>query len=147
VLLTARYPEGEHLLKKLGIITVVLVSLLGLGLFAASCGQQSASSTPKQVVQSWLNDLKNGNWSPSYDALTAADQKKITRKQWIDEYTKQGKPPADVMFTVSGEKITGNKATVSVKISQGGQNQNGSITLLKEGNAWKVSASTSSQAQ
>lgn len=136
-------------MKKSGIITVLLVSLLGLGLFAAGCGQQSTTQagTPKQVVTNWLNDLKNGNWGASYDALTSADQKKVTRKQWVDSYSEQGKPSADVSFTVSGEKITGNKATVSVNTTMGGQSQSGSLTLVKEGNIWKVSASTSSQTQ
>jgi len=136
-------------LKKSRIITVVLVSLLGLGLFVAGCGQQSTtkSSSPKQAATNWLNDLKSGNWSASYDALTSADQKKITRKEWIDTYSKQGKPAADVSFTVTGEKITGDKATVSVNMVQGGQNQSGSLALIKEGNTWKISASASSQAQ
>lgn len=136
-------------MKKSGIITVLLVSLLGLGLFAVGCGQQSTTQTgtPKQAVTSWLNDLKNGDWSATYNALTSADQKKITREQWISTYSSQGKPSADVSFTASGEKITGNKATVNVKITQGGQSQSGSINLVKEGNTWKVSASTSGQTQ
>jgi hypothetical protein len=145
--LTSNYAKGEPLLKKSGIITVLVISLLGLGLFAASCGQKSTTSTgtPKQVVTKWLNDLKSGDWSASYDALTSADQKKITRKQWVSSYTSQGKPSADVSFAVSGEKITGDKATVSVKVTQGGQSQSGALSLVKEGNIWKVSASTSSQ--
>jgi len=136
-------------LKKSRIITVLLVSLLGLGLFAAGCGQKSTTQTgtPKQVVTNWLNDLKTGNWSASYDALTSADQKKMSRQQWVTSYSSQGKPAADVSFAVTSEKITGNKATVSVKVSQGSQSQSGSIALVKEGDAWKVSASTSGQAQ
>lgn len=135
-------------MKKSGIITVVLVSLLGLGLFVAGCGQQSTTKagSPKQVVTDWLNDLKNGNWGAAYDGLTSADKQKIPRKEWIDTYSKQGKPTG-VSFTVTGEKITGDKATVSVKTTQGSQSQTGSLALIKEGNTWKVSASTSGQAQ
>ncbi|HEY5532098.1 MAG TPA: DUF4878 domain-containing protein [Candidatus Anoxymicrobiaceae bacterium] len=134
-------------MKKSRIITVLLVSLLGLGLFAAGCGQKSTAQTgtPKQVVTNWLNDLKSGNWSASYDSLTSADQKKMTRKQWVASYSSQGKPAADVSFAVTSEKITGDKATVTVKITEGGQSQSGPITLVKEGNTWKISASTSGQ--
>jgi hypothetical protein len=133
-------------LKKSSVIIAFLVCLMALGIFAASCGSSSTTTnTPKQVVTSWLNDLKNGNWASSYKSLSAADQKKITEKQWVETYSKQGKPPADVKFTVSSEKVTGDKASVNVKITQGGQSQSGTIVLVKEGNTWKVSASSSSQ--
>jgi hypothetical protein len=136
-------------LKKSIIVTVLLVSLLGLGLSAVGCGGggTSGGGTPKQAATNWLNDLKNGNWGATYDALSSADQKKITRQQWIDNYKKQGKPAADTSFTVSGEKVNGQNATVTVKITQGGQSQSGSLSLIKEGNNWKISASTSGQTQ
>jgi Domain of unknown function (DUF4878) len=136
-------------LKKSIIVTVLLVGLLGLGLFAVGCGSggTSQADTPKQAATNWLNDLKNGNWAATYDALSSADQKKITRQQWIDNYKKQGKPAADTSFTVSSEKVNGKNATVTVKITQGGQSQSGSLSLIKEGDNWKISASTSGQTQ
>jgi hypothetical protein len=134
-------------LKKSFVIITLLVSLLALGIFAASCGSSGTTTTssPKQVVTTWLDNLKNGNWAASYKPLSAADKKKISEKEWIDTYSKQGKPPTDVKFVVSSEKITGNKATVDVKVTQGGQSQTGTIALVKEGNDWKISASASSQ--
>ncbi|MHB8894362.1 MAG: nuclear transport factor 2 family protein [Candidatus Geothermincolia bacterium] len=131
-------------MKKSLIVVICLAFLLVLGVLVAACGQSStASNTPKQIVNSWFTNLKNGNWSAAYDQLSAPDKKDITRQQWVDTYTKQGKPPADFAFSVTKEKITGDKAVVDVKISQGGQSETGSIACVKDGNVWKVSATDS----
>lgn len=133
-------------MKKSLFVVACLALLLSLGVFAAACGQSGGgtsggSKTPKQVVTTFLNDLKTGNYADAYKQLSAADQKQGTEKQFADAYAQQGKPPADLTFSATSEKISGNKAVVQVKESQGGQSQNMSVALVKEGGAWKISSS------
>lgn len=136
-----------HQLKKTLFVVACIALLLGLGLLVAACGQSGTSggsNTPKQAVQSMLDALKKGDWSASYNQLSSADKKQITLKQWTDAYSKQGTPPKDLTWTIGSEKITGNDAVVTVKMSQGGQSQSVPFACVKDGNTWKVSASKSS---
>lgn len=120
-------------------------------LLVVSCGQQgtSGSSTPTQVVTSTLQTMKKGDWSAEYDMISAADQKKITRKQWVYSNTTQTPNPASdnagFSFKVMSEKVTGDKGVVVIKESQGSQSQNYSFVVVKEGGKWKIDFESSRQ--
>jgi hypothetical protein len=137
--------NGVLLLKKALILVVGLALLLALGVLVSACGQSNTqTNTPKQVATQMMDDLKAGNWTAAYNLLSSADKKLVTLKQWTDTYTKQGTPPKDLTYSVTKTKLDGNKAVVTLKISQGGQSQEVPLALVKEGNTWKISTSTSS---
>jgi len=141
-----------HSLKKL-LVAVCLAVLVAAVLLVASCGQatttKSGSGTPTQAVTTMLELMKKGDFASGYNMLSAADKKQITSKQWIDENKKQTPDPASanagVSFKVTSEKVTGDKAVVVVKMSEGSQSQNVSFATVKEGSKWLVGLEASGQ--
>jgi hypothetical protein len=124
---------------------VFLALLLACCIFAGACGQSqtSAAGTPKQAVLDLLAALKKNDYGAVYDMLTSKDQKQVSRKEWIDANSKAPSSVAEgnkqLTWTVTGEDIKGNTATLTVKLSQGAQSEDVTFGLVKEGKAWKVS--------
>jgi hypothetical protein len=140
--------ETRYVLKK-SLPAIFLALLLACGLLVASCGGQTQTSnagTPKQAVIDFLSALKRNDYNAMYDMLTSQDQKQVSRKDWVDINSKAPASMAEgnkqLAWTVTGEDVKGNDATVTVKLTQGGQSEDDTIGLVKEGKDWKVSLSS-----
>lgn len=127
---------------------VFMLAFLACVLFAGSCAQQSSTQGgPKQVVLNMLETVKKNDYNAVYDMLSSKDKKQISRQDWV---TGNEQAPASVAagnknltWKVTGEKINGKEAVVSVTLSQGSQSEVVTFGLVKEGNDWKVSLETS----
>lgn len=99
------------------------------------------------MVLNMLETVKKNDYNAVYDMLSSKDKKQISRQDWV---TGNEQAPASVAagnknltWKVTGEKINGKEAVVSVTLSQGSQSEVVTFGLVKEGNDWKVSLETS----
>jgi Domain of unknown function (DUF4878) len=127
---------------------VLLLVLIACVLLIEACGTStSTASSPKQAVENLLSAVKKNDYNAIYDMLTAKDKKQVTRQEWV---AANSSTPASVAegntkltWSITGSKVTGNTASINVKLTQGAQSENVTFSLTKESGTWKVSLSTS----
>jgi hypothetical protein len=82
---------------------------------------------------------KKQDANSTWNMLSAASQKAMNSESaWAAALKQQ--QPSD--FTVEKATINGNKATVKVTYTVGGQTSSESMPLIKENGVWKVDMST-----
>jgi ketosteroid isomerase-like protein len=127
-----------------------LYSLLAIAvIFMAGCS--GSSSSPSGVVNSFLTAMKDGDIEKIKTYITESDVtllnagqkmaeafggKEDIQKKMSDEFKAKSK---SVSFSVKGEKVEGDKATVDVEITENGKSETHPFELKKEKGTWKVS--------
>ncbi len=126
-----------------------LFSLLAIAvIFMAGC---SSSSSPSGVVNSFLTAMKDGDIEKIKTFITESDvtllnagqkmaeafgAKEDIQKKMSEEFKAKSK---SVSFSVKGEKVEGDKATVDVEVTENGKSEKHPFELKKEKGEWKIS--------
>ena len=115
-------------------------------------GTTENSSTPADVAEKWMEACKNldmeeakqyvsNEFQAGYDAAIAAMETPEAQEQ-----LELAKPfMKELKVDVLNEKIDGNEAQVTVKLSAMGQEESQVVPLIKEDGKWKINQALSNQ--
>lgn len=128
-----------------GIILVVIVLLILAGGAAGYWYYQQ--TRPAAAVTQLIEDLNKHNWGAVYDQIELPSQLKslVTRDMFQQAMALFGSNLKIESYEITGSKIDGDKATVSVKAttSVGGKqhSSSGDVNLVRVNGVWKLDAS------
>lgn len=130
-----------------------LMLLFSLAVLFAACNSKNDQGAPVAAIDAMFTAMKNGNMDDLKKFVTKKDVaflesaeklansidpdaiQKIKTKMG-DQFKEKVK---DVKYTLSNEKIDGDKATVDAEVTEGGKVEKHTFNLLKEDGAWKIS--------
>jgi hypothetical protein len=132
---------------------ILLFVAIALAFTACNTGGLS----PKATVDALFTAMKNGNYDEMKKYITKADISNIefaeqalaklnpdAAKQMREKAIAEFKDRATkTTYTLTNEKIDGDKASVTADINENGEKKSQNFDLLKEDGAWKVSFSSS----
>lgn len=127
----------------IGIAAVLLLALLGVGGFGLYATHEAQQSTV--VAQTFCHDLQTKQYAAAYQMLSSTYQAKTTQAQFVEEADlhDQVDGPVAACAATSSSAPKGytlrliDSATLAVHISRH-KPLDGSITLIRNGNGWKV---------
>jgi hypothetical protein len=141
---TSRRPAKRRLGRGLAVATISLLALAALGGGVLIYGINQAQG-PINAAKAFCNDLKTQSYAAAYALLSSGYQSRVSKDQFITEaklHDQIDKPIADCgqpntgVFTFS--LGTSNTQRLNVLITRESSKVNGSISLVKQGNDWKV---------
>lgn len=124
------------MIRSKNLVTVLLVSATCLALALAGCGGGASANTPSATAEAFLKGLiaHNAGASYGYMSLKSQGESGMTLASWNAVMMKNPIPKTST-FTVKGENVQGDTATVTITPS-GGTDQ--VVRLSKENGTWKV---------
>ncbi len=126
-------------MKKRTVVVLCLV-LVALVLFSA-CG---AANSPTAVVKKFMDSAKGGNINAMFDCFepkTAEMLKSMVALAGGEEaMIEQMGFAKDMTYSIEGENVSGDKATVSVKITMSGQSETNEVPCVKVDGNWYISS-------
>ena len=121
------------------IVLACILSLLVPAVVLVGCGSGGSSSeTPQSVAQAFWKAAMTGDAATSWALLSTNLQARLKNK---DAWAKSGvtKSLGDGSIEVGKATITGDTATVTIKVMKGGTEViSEEVSLVKESGAWKV---------
>jgi hypothetical protein len=122
--------------------------LLKLGDAAKNIG---TAATASLVVTEFCTDMQSQNYGQAYQVLSSNVQSQQTQAQFVKAM--QDRDTADGAIQLCTESqsdalptVSGSTATIQIQVARGDSNnvKTGTLTLVQEGNDWKVDGSDSS---
>jgi hypothetical protein len=127
------------MMRKVLVLACILSLLVSAAVLVGCGGGGSSSQTPEQVMQAFFAAVKKSDANTTWNMLSADSQKQLKSKsQWEADIKQMASSGVD--YKVGKATIKGDKGTVEVTASAGGQTQTVSISVIKENGAWKVVA-------
>jgi len=97
----------------------------------------SDGGEPARAYKAYLKTIQGGNLTQIRNAVSSERSKQVADKDLKEMIPMlQAMAPKDLKIT--GGAIDGDHATLIATSKDGGETMNGTITMLKEGGAWKV---------
>ena len=120
------------------IVLACILSLLVLAVLLVGCGSGgSGSGTPEGVAKAFWEAALKGDSDTTWAMLSKSFQANLKNKAEWAKTQMTNNPTATV--EAGKTTVTGNTATVSVKIKSGGTEiTTQEVSLVKEGGVWKV---------
>jgi ABC-type phosphate transport system substrate-binding protein len=123
------------------VVLACIFSILVAALALVGCGSgsgTSSSGTPEKVAQTFWKAAMTGDGAASWALLSKSIQTRFKNK---DAWAKSGvtNTLGSGTIEVGKAKITGDTATVTIKVMMGGTVvTTEEVSLVKEGGAWKI---------
>lgn len=129
---------------------VILMLCLAIGF--AACNSKTDQGSPTAAIDAMFTAMKNGNMDDIKKFITKRDVEMLESAEKLmnsidsgaiqkiktkmgDEFKNKVK---DVKYTLTNEKIDGNKATVDAEVTSEGKVDKHTFNLVKEDGAWKI---------
>ncbi len=129
---------------------VILMLCLAIGF--AACNSKTDQGSPTAAIDAMFTAMKNGNMDDIKKFITKRDVEMLESAEKLmnsidsgaiqkiktkmgDEFKNKVK---DVKYTLTNEKIDGDKATVDAEVTSEGKVDKHTFNLLKEDGAWKI---------
>jgi len=124
------------------LVLVCVLALLGSAAALVGCGGGGSSSqTPEQVMQAFWTSMVKQDFNTGWNLMSAESQKEVGSKSkfaaGLAAAFKQ-EVTGGAKFTYGKTTINGNKGTVNVTVSNGGNIHTTSMPVIKENGVWKV---------
>lgn len=119
-----------------GAVLTCIVATAGLVIALAGCGGGGVANTPSGVAEAFLKALiaHDAGASYGYMSLKSQGETGMTLMSW-NGLMLQNPIPKTATFTVKGENVQGDTATVTVTPTGGADRV---VNLSKENGSWKV---------
>lgn len=129
---------------------VILMLCLAIGF--AACNSKTDQGSPTAAIDAMFTAMKNGNMDDIKKFITKRDVEMLESAEKLmnsidsgaiqkiktkmgDEFKNKVK---DVKYTLTNEKIDGDKATVDAEVTSEGKVDKHTFNLLKEDGTWKI---------
>ncbi len=121
------------------VLACILSLLVSAAVLVGCGGGGSSSQTPEQAMQAFFAAVKKSDTNATWNMLSADSQKQLNSKSSWGEQIKQ-MASSSVDYTVGKATVNGDKGSVKVTATAGGQTKTVSISVIKENGVWKVVA-------
>jgi hypothetical protein len=114
--------------------------------FALACGMVlslvsctgGGSSSPSGAVTGFMEASKAGNKDGAMKYVQTKDRELLQKMEAKQGASKESMVPPNFTYKITGEKVTGDTAVVTVTGNHDGKEQTQELKLVKEDGAWKI---------
>jgi hypothetical protein len=140
-------------------LVVVLLICGGIGV-AAYIGSQRAgnalqnigtAATASLVVDEFCSDMQSQSYGQAYQILSSGQQSKQSQDQFVTAMQAKDTKDGTIALCETSQSsalpsVSGSSATIQIQVARGDPNnvKTGTLTLVEEGNNWKVDSANSS---